>query len=150
MILNGAQAVGLPKEGSTLEFKSLNKTIPVPFVIYADLEALLKPLEVCENDEKNGKSFTIKTHEHITCSYGYKVVCFENDKYSKPFKIYRGIDAVYKFFEDMFEEEKQIDEYMREFYKTKMIMNKNDWSQYNHAKTCYVCYESFTEENKKS
>ena len=20
-------------------------------------------------------------------------------------------------------------------------MNKNDWSQFNHAKTCYVCYE---------
>ena len=98
MILNGAQAVGLPKEGSTLEFKSLNKTIPVPFVIYADLEALLKPLEVCENDEKNGKSFTIKTHEHITCSYGYKVVCFENDKYTKPFKMYKGKDAVHKFF----------------------------------------------------
>ena len=52
MTLNGAQAVGLPKEGSTLEFKSLNKAIPVPFVIYADLEALLKSLEVCENDKK--------------------------------------------------------------------------------------------------
>ena len=89
------------------------------------------------------ESYTIKTHEH-KCSYAYKFVCFENDKYSKPVNTYRGKDAVYKFFEDMFEEEKQIDEYMREFYKTKMIMNQNDWSQYNHAKTCYVCHQSFT------
>ena len=28
-------------------------------------------------------------------------------------------------------------------------MNKNDWSQYNHAKTCYVCHKSFTKENKR-
>ena len=63
--------------------------------------------------------------------------------------MYRGKDAVYKFFEDIFEEDKQIDEYMREFHKTKMVMNKNDWSHYNQAKTCYVCCESFTRDNYK-
>src|SRR3989454_192059 len=149
VVLNGAQAIDLPKEGSALEFKSLNKTITVPFVIYADLEALLTSLKKRENNKNDKESFTVKTHEHVTCSYGYKVVCLEDDKYSKPFKSYRGIDAVYKFFEDIFEEEKQIDEYMKELYKSKMILTKDDSKIYNQAKCCYVCKESFTKENFK-
>src|SRR5207245_10333655 len=136
VVLNGAQAVELQKEGSTLEFKSLNKTITVPFVIYADLEALLKSLKKCENSKNDKESFTVKTHEHKICSYGYKVVCYEDDKYSKSLKSYRGIDAVYKFFEDIFEEEKQIDEYMKAFYISKMILTKVDWKEYNQVK-CY-------------
>ena len=63
----------------------------------------------CENDMKDDESYTIKTHEHKTCSYGYKVVCYENDKYSKPYKMFRGKDAVYDFFEALFEEELEID-----------------------------------------
>src|SRR5206468_4693699 len=44
MTLNGAQAITYPKTGSTLEFKSLQKSAPAPFVIYVDLEALLQKL----------------------------------------------------------------------------------------------------------
>jgi len=42
LILNDGQAVEFPKEGSTLKFQSSQKSLPVPFVIYVDLEALLK------------------------------------------------------------------------------------------------------------
>src|SRR5207245_5212444 len=63
--------------------------------------------------------------------------------------MYRGKDSVYKFFEDIFEEEKQIDEYMKAFYKSKMILTKDDWKEYNQAKCCYICKESFTKENYK-
>src|SRR2546426_12287285 len=63
--------------------------------------------------------------------------------------MYRGKDSVYKFFEDIFEEEKQIDEYMKEFYQSKMILTKDDWKIYNQAECCYVCKESFTDENYK-
>ena len=80
MAINEAQAIELPKEGDEVEFKSLNKTNTVPFVIYADFEAF--PVELDKKNEKKNEqaSYTIKTHEHKTCSYGYKVVCHENDK----------------------------------------------------------------------
>src|SRR2546426_1071834 len=126
IVLNGTQKIELPKEGSNLEFKSLNKTITVPFVIYADLEALLKPLKKCENIKNDNESYTIKTHEHKTCSYGHKVVCYEDDKYSKPYRMFRGKDAIYNFFEALFEEEKQIDDYMKEFYKSKIFLTQDD------------------------
>src|SRR2546425_3849684 len=146
--LNGAQAVDFPKKGSTLEFKSLQKSLSVPFVIYADLESILQKLTETEKKKEN-ESYTTKTHEHITCSYGYKVVCCENDEYSKPYKSYCGPDAVYKFFEDLFEEEKEIHEHMRQFAKSKMTMTRDDWNNYNRAKCCYICNEKFTRDKYK-
>ena len=64
MVLSGAQAVEYPKERSTLEFKSLQKTHPIPFVIYADLEAILQLLTEIKKKKEN-ESYTIKTHEHM-------------------------------------------------------------------------------------
>ena len=40
--------------------------------------------------------------------YGYKIVCQYDDKYSKPFKGYRGPDAVYKLIENLLKEQKVI------------------------------------------
>src|SRR5882757_6794819 len=102
--INGVQDIGMPKEGSCIEFKNLKNTLDVPFVIYADLESLLIPLEI---DMKNN-SQTTKTHEHIPCSYGYKVVCKLDDKLSVPYKTYKGEDCIEKFFEELFEEGNRI------------------------------------------
>src|SRR4051812_34204382 len=57
MVLNGAQAVEFPKEGSALKFQSLQKTLSVPFVIYADLEAILKKLTENEKKKEADTSF---------------------------------------------------------------------------------------------
>ena len=37
-----------------------------------------------------------KNQKHIVCSYGYKLV-WADDKFSKPFKVYLGEDALYNF-----------------------------------------------------
>ena len=61
-------------------------------MIYADFESILVP-------EDNGKqnpneSYTNKYQKHVACSYGYKLVCVD-DKFSKSFKLYLDVDAVY-------------------------------------------------------
>ena len=97
MAINKAQAVELPKKGSTLKSMALKATIKTPFVIYADLEALLVKLE---GDERSGKQSTAtkKLQRHVACSYGYKVVCCYDDQYSKPFCMYRGEGSIHRFF----------------------------------------------------
>ena len=75
----------------------------LPFIIYADFESILVP-------EDNGKqnpeeSYTNKYKKHIACSSGYKVVCVD-DKFSKPFKIYLGEDAVDNLINGMIEKSK--------------------------------------------
>ena len=112
-LLNIKPAVNLPERDSTIKFTNLQKIVPVPFVIYVDLEALL--ILIQNWTPNNDLSYTLKTHKHESCSYGYKVVCSENDKFSTPFKMFRGKDSIYKFFDALFEEEKVINEHMKKF-----------------------------------
>lgn len=75
--------------------------MPVPFVIYADFEAITEKILGCSPNNKESYQ------KHTDCSYGYKFVCCYDDKYPKPIKIYNGEKAVYKFMEEMPKEVEQ-------------------------------------------
>ena len=83
----GQQSINLEK--GTIEFKNYFKQLPVPFKIYADFECNLKNVGCYEG------TYTKKYHEHVPCSYAYKVVCID-ERFSKPIVVYRGVNAVYK------------------------------------------------------
>ena len=114
MLLTKCQAIEMPAEGEVTKFKSFRETVKIPFVIYADLEALLHKLTVSQKQEME-QDQTEKLQKHVACSYGYKVVCCYDKKLCKPFKMYRGVDSVNKFFSDIFEEEEEILEKLKEF-----------------------------------
>lgn len=45
MVINGEQAIRMPqKENNTLKFQNFHKQMPVPFVIYADFEAITEKI----------------------------------------------------------------------------------------------------------
>ena len=95
----------MPKQGDNiLKFNNFHKQLPVPFVIYADFEAIMKKIQGYEQSEemkkdKDRRSYTETYQTHEDCGYGYKVVCSYKKKYSKPIQTYRGENAVYKFME---------------------------------------------------
>ena len=99
MIINGEQAIRMPKEGSTVQFQNYHKQMPAPFVIYADFEAITEKVSGCQPD--GVKSYTDKYQKHTGCSYGYKVVSCCDDKYSKPVKIYRREKSICYLILDM-------------------------------------------------
>ena len=107
LTINGAQAINMPKQGENiLKFNNFHKQLPVPFVIYADFEAITKKVQGCKQSEemekdKDRRSYTEAYQTHKDCGYGYKVICCYDDKYSKYTCIYRGENAVYKFMEKM-------------------------------------------------
>jgi len=102
--VNGEQAIEMPNKDNILKFTNHHKQLPVPFVIYADLEAITKKVQGCR--QNNNKSYTEAYQTHEDCGYGYKVVCCYDDKYTKPTQVYRGKNAVYKFMESMLDEVK--------------------------------------------
>ena len=146
--INGAQAAAYPKEGTTVDFTNIKNMIACPFVIYADCEAILIK-EADDQKLKNSSSYTVKKQKHEACSFGYKVVCHDNEKLSKPYKMFRGKDAITKLFEALFEEEKEILEHMKRFKKSDIIMTREQVKEYNEATTCYICDGVFTHHNKK-
>ena len=92
----------MPKEGSTVKFENYHKQQPVPFVIYADFEAITEKIECDET--ASSESYTRAYQKHRDCGYGYKVVCCYDDEYSKPIQMYRGRNSAKKFLEKMLEE----------------------------------------------
>ena len=110
LTVNGVQAINMPKQSENiLKFNNFHKQLPVPFVIYADFEAIAIKVQSCEQSEemkkeRNKRSYTEAYQTDEDCGSAYKVICCNYDKYNKPIQTYRGENAVYKFMEKMLEE----------------------------------------------
>ena len=74
--INGSQAINMPKQGDNiLKYNNFHKQLPVPFVIYADFEAITKKVQGCkQSEEMKKRSYTKAYQTHEDCGYGYKVV----------------------------------------------------------------------------
>ena len=132
------------KDNNILKFNNFRKKLPVPFVIYADFEAITEKISGCQPN--NDKSYTEAYQKHTDCGYGYKIFCCYDEKYSKPVTIYRGEKAVYKFMEAMLEEVKYCKVMKKEFNKP-LKMTKEDEEEFKKAKECYICDKKYTEKD---
>ena len=144
--VNGTQAVKmLDKDKNILKFNNFHKQQPVPFVIYADFEAITEKISGCRpNDDK---SYTNAYQKHTDCGFGYKVVCCYDDKYSQPLKIYRGEKAVYTFMEYLLDEVKYCKKVMKKEFNKPLIMTKEDEEKFLKANECYICNKKYTDKD---
>ena len=136
--LNGLQAIRMPnKDDCILKFNNHHKQLSVPFVIYADFEAILKKLEKEQTD--NDESYTEKFQQHIDCGSAYKLVCCYDEKYSKPLNIYRGEKAVYKFLEKMLNEVEYCKDIIKREFNKPLKMTDDDELSFKLEEKCHIC-----------
>ena len=143
--INGKQAINMPEKGDKVYFKNHHKQLPVPFVIYADFEALTEKIQGCQPN--NEKSYTEAYQKHTDCGYGYKVVCCYDDKYSKPVQIHRGKNAVHKFMENMLEEVNWCKSKMKKHFNKPLKMTKENETDFQKATKCYICDIKYTDKD---
>ena len=144
--VNGTQAVKMPDKGNNiLKCNNFHKQQPVPFVIYADFEAIIKKISGCK--PKDDKSYTEAYQKHTDCGYGNKVVCCYDDKYTKPATIYRGEKAVHEFLEDMLEEVKYCKNVIKKEFNKPLRMTKDDEEKFKKANECHICNKKYTNED---
>ena len=144
--LNGIQAVNMPdKDNNILKFNNHHKQQPVPFVIYADFEAITEKIQGCR--QNNDSSYTEAYQKHTDCGYGYKVVCCYDDKYTKPVQIYRGENAVYEFMEKMLEEVKYCKNIMKKEVNKPLKMTDNDELCFRLEEKCHTCNKKYTDKD---
>ena len=143
--VNGQQAIKMPdKDNNILKFNNFHKQQPVPFVIYADFEAITEKVQGCQPD--SNKSYTEAYQRHTDCGYGYKVVCCYDDKYTKPMQLYRGEKAVYKFMQNMLEEVKYCKKVMKKHFDKPLRMTEVDEEEFKKA-TCHICDKKYTDKD---
>ena len=69
----------MPKEDENiLKFNSFHKQQAVPFVIYANFEAITKKVQGCKSNDDTSYTEAYQIHEDF--GYGYKIVCCYQNK----------------------------------------------------------------------
>ena len=134
--------VELPKEGSSVRFNHVGRSIRVPFVVYADFESRIIPINTCSHNEK--QSFTKQYQKHITISYCYYIKCFDETVYKGKLVTYTAMsetdDVAGKFVESI--EKDIIDICESKKFPKKIVMSDEDEKKYNDAKDCHICKEN--------
>ena len=89
----------MPKESNkTLKYDRGEKSMKVPFIMYADMESLLEKMSTYHNNPK--KSSTTKINKHIMSGYSLFTHCSFNATKNKV-DCYRGKDCMKSFFNSL-------------------------------------------------
>ena len=94
------------------------------------------------------KSLIQTYQKHIACSYGYKLVCFD-DKFSKTFKASVGEDSVYNFINNMIEESNYCNEFMKKYFNKELVMTKEDNEDFKNSTKCWICDNDYVDKDVK-
>ena len=96
------------KDNNTIKYNQGEKSINLPFVVYADLECLLEKISTCYNNPE--KSSTTKINKHTPSGYSLFTHC-SFDKTKNKLDYYRGEDCMKKFCKDLREHATKIINY---------------------------------------
>ena len=128
----------MPTKGNNIiKYNHGEKSMKVPFVIYADLECLLEKMTTCMNNPN--ESYTTKIIKHTPSDYSIFTSC-SFDKSKNKLNYYRGKDCMKKFCKDLRIHATKIINYE----KKKIIpLTPEEKINYNDQKVCYKCKKEF-------
>ena len=84
----------MPKEQKKIKCLPGEKSLKVPFTIYADLECLLKKMRPCQNNPEN--SYTEKKVKHKPSGYAWCSICSFDETKNRCY-FYRGKGVLKSF-----------------------------------------------------
>ena len=129
----------MPRKGSTVEFYDGQNQFKVPFIMYADFEALLEPIQERVPGDPN-EPYTSEVSQHIPsgwCVYSK----FAYGDVDDPLKLYRGKDCIEKFCDYIKEEAHRLYHMFPE--KPMDPLTKKRWKRYKRPSRCHICFKPF-------
>ena len=133
-----AVKINMPEKGTILKFKHHDRSERLPFIIYADTEALIKEMQNC--DPNPLYSYTKKYQKHEPSSFSYYIKSFDDNVYESKLRKYTGEDAMKKFVDWIEEDVKDI----ANIPDVKMMkLSPNELKQFNEATKCWICKGEF-------
>ena len=126
------RCVGMPKEHEKIKYLPGEKSLKIPFIIYADLQCVLKKVRSCQNNPKN--SYTEKKVKHKPSGYAWCSICsFDKTKNRRYF--YRGKDCIERFCKDLKELGTEIINFEE---KELILLTKKEIKSYEKQKLSYM------------
>ena len=128
-----AQRLDLPKApDNILSFDCLYKTLKVPFVIYADMESFLVPVETPNTTS------TEPYQKHVPASFCYYKVRCDGVHVAEPV-VYRGDGVVDKLFECLLEELSIVNDDLSKVVE--MHLTPDEEEVFQLSTECFICHE---------
>ena len=116
-----------------LKFNQYMKLNKMSYIIYADLESLIKKIDGCENNPENTSA--TKVGEHIPCGYSMSTIR-GFDHIENKYTLYRGKDCMKMLCDSLKEHANNISS----CEKKKMLpLTKKELTPHEDAKECYIC-----------
>ena len=132
-----AVKINMPEKGTILKFKHHERSERVPFIIYADMEALIKEMQNCDPNPLN--SYTKKYQKHEPISFSYYIKSFDDNVYKSKLRMYTGEDAMEKFVDWIEDDVKDI----ANIPDVEMIFGPDELDQFDNATKCWICKGEF-------
>ena len=135
----------MPTENNNIiKYNHGEKSMKLPFVIYADLECLLEKMSTCINNPN--ESSTTEINKHVPLDYSIFTHCSFDESKNK-LNYYRGKDRMKKFSKDLREHASKIINYE----KKKMIpLTTEEKIYHSKEKICYICKKEFNNNDNKN
>nr|XP_024218076.1 uncharacterized protein LOC106687159 [Halyomorpha halys] len=133
--------VELSKKEASIRFSNVERQSKVPFVIYADFESILVPI-----NESSGSTIKYQRLDPISFCVYVKGMEEVDIPITEPY-IYRGANAASHFMDFI----TNITEKIQEIYKLvkPMLISSEEEQDWTTSETCYMCQNAFTENNIK-
>ena len=131
------------KDNNIIKYNQGEKSIKLPFIIYADLEYLLEKMDTCYNNPKESSATEI--NKHTPSGYSLFTHC-SFDKTENKLDYYRGKDCMKKFSKDLRTHERKLIN-----YETKKMIPLTIKEKIHHSeqKICYICKKECDKNDKK-
>ena len=121
------------KDNNILKYNHVEKSMKVPFIIYADMGPLLEKMSTCH--------YSPKVNKHTTSGYSLFIHCsFDVTKNNLDY--YRGQDYMKKFCKDVKEHGTKIIN-----YKKMIPLSCDENKSYKKQKVSYICKKEFSADN---
>ena len=141
---NEAVRIEMPHKKPIIEYSDGQFQFKVPFIMYADFESILEPIQGPDNNP----SISSMRGVNVDTPSGWCVYSkFAYGKVTNPLKEYRGKACVSKFCEHIIAEAQCLHESFPE--KPMEPLTKSPLKEYKRVTKCHICFKPFREGNRK-
>ena len=143
-INNESVKVEMPHRNPIVQYSDCQFQFKVPFIMYADFQSILEPIQGPENNPRI--SSTRGINSHVPSGWCVRSE-FAYGKVKNPFKQYHGEDCVKKFFDHIIGEARRLYQSFPE--KRMKPLTPKEMDRYKKSERCHICFKLFKEDNPK-
>ena len=139
---NESVCIEMPHKKPIIQYSDGQFQFKVPFIMYADFESILEPIQGPGNDPRISSVRGVNVH--TPSGWGIRSE-FAYGEVKNPLKLYRGKDCVSTFCKHIITEAHHLYNSFPE--KPMEPLTKTQLKEYNHVSRCHICFGPFRQGN---